>query len=76
MSLTLGRQARQTAASSDNPEEPERRRWHAGSGGWSSSRWGVTAGLGGLCAISLALRLESLGEWLWMDEGIAVGIAS
>lgn len=30
----------------------------------------------GLVAISLALRLEGLGSWLWMDEGISVGIAS
>ena len=30
----------------------------------------------GLLAVSLALRLEGLGDWLWMDEGISVGIAS
>ena len=24
----------------------------------------------------MALRLEGLGQWLWMDEGISVGIAS
>ena len=36
----------------------------------------VGAGVLGLLAVSLALRLEGLGDWLWMDEGISVGIAS
>jgi len=30
----------------------------------------------GLVAASLALRLGDLGSWLWMDEGISVGVAS
>ncbi len=30
----------------------------------------------GLMAVSLLLRLEGQNDWLWMDEGISVGIAS
>jgi hypothetical protein len=35
----------------------------------------VAAGLVALTALSLALRLEGQGTWLWTDEGISVGIA-
>jgi hypothetical protein len=30
----------------------------------------------GLVGVSFALRVGELGSWLWMDEGISVGIAS
>ena len=36
----------------------------------------VAAGLLVLVATSLVLRVGDLGTWLWMDEGISVGIAS
>lgn len=36
----------------------------------------VAVTLAALTGASLALRLEGLGAWLWMDEGISVGIAS
>lgn len=76
MSLILGRQARQPAPTGGSTTAPEPRRWNPGTGHWSRSRWSITAGVIGLCVLSLALRVESLSEWLWMDEGISVGIAS
>jgi mannosyltransferase len=38
----------------------------------------VAGGLGltALVALSLALSVQNLGDWLWMDEGISIGIAS
>jgi mannosyltransferase len=36
----------------------------------------AAAGLLGLIAVSLVLRTLSLGESLWMDEGLSIGIAS
>ena len=42
--------------------------------------WSRPATVGGLVialvAASFLLRLEGLGRWLWIDEGISVGIAS
>ena len=45
-------------------------------GGWAAS-WVLAGGLLTiLMAASLGLRLADSGSWLWMDEGISVGIAS
>lgn len=41
-----------------------------------SGRLPVALALAGLAGLAVALRLEGLGSWLWMDEGISVGIAS
>ncbi len=41
-----------------------------------SSPWSVGAILAGLVVASLLLHLEGLGQRLWMDEGISIGIAS
>ncbi len=43
----------------------------------SVSSWAAVAGLlAVLIATSLVLRVSDFGSWLWMDEGISVGIAS
>jgi len=41
-----------------------------------SAAWPVAVGLGALVLMSLALHVEGLGQRLWMDEGISIGIAS
>jgi mannosyltransferase len=69
LNLTLGRTTRTSptpAAGSGPPAFGERLR----------SPLAVGAAVVGLLAVSLALRLEGLGDWLWMDEGISVGISS
>jgi 4-amino-4-deoxy-L-arabinose transferase-like glycosyltransferase len=38
--------------------------------------WSVVAPLLLLLAGSVVLRLADLGSWLWMDEGISIGVAS
>ncbi len=37
---------------------------------------GVALLVGGLLLASLYLRTRALGAWLWMDEGLSIGIAS
>ena len=44
--------------------------------GCARRRWLVVAGTLALIGASLALRVGGLATWLWMDEGIAVGVAS
>ena len=47
-----------------------------GSAGRTGGPMAVVGLLVGLVGASLALRLGDLDSWLWMDEGISVGVAS
>ena len=69
LNLTLGRATR-TSPTPVSGSGPPTARDRLG------SPLAAGVGIAGLLAVSLALRLEGLGGWLWMDEGISVGIAS
>lgn len=40
-----------------------------------SVRWADLGGIAALLGLTLALRLEGIGTWYWVDEALSVGIA-